>query len=42
VNVVDSLQIPSQQSLDVKAIWQPLAEAHRYLAELKGLLRITA
>lgn len=34
---MDSLQIPSQQSLEVKAIWQPLAEAHRYLAELKGL-----
>jgi Fic family protein len=34
---VDSLQIPSQQSLDVKAVWQALAEAHRYLAELKGL-----
>ncbi len=34
---MDRLQIPSPQSLEVKAIWQPLAEAHRYLAELKGL-----
>lgn len=34
---MDSLQIPSPQSLEVKAVWQPLAEAHRYLAELKGL-----
>lgn len=32
-----SLQIPSTESLDVKAIWQALAEAHRHLAELKGL-----
>lgn len=34
---MDSLQIPSQQSLEVKAVWQALAEAHRHLAELKGL-----
>ncbi len=34
---MDSLQIPSLTSLEVKAVWQPLAEAHRYLAELKGL-----
>ena len=34
---MDSLQVPSQQSLEVKAVWQALAEAHRYLAELKGL-----
>jgi Fic family protein len=34
---VDTLQIPSSESLEVKAVWQPLAEAHRYLAELKGL-----
>ena len=34
---MDKLNIPSQESLEVKAIWQPLAEAHRYLAELKGL-----
>jgi len=34
---VDSLQIPNQQSLEVKAVWQALAEAHRHLAELKGL-----
>ena len=34
---MDKLELPSQVSLEVKAIWQPLAEAHRYLAELKGL-----
>lgn len=34
---MDSLQIPNQQSLEVKAVWQALAEAHRHLAELKGL-----
>ncbi len=34
---MDSLQIPKPESLEVKAVWQPLAEAHRYLAELKGL-----
>jgi len=34
---VNSLQIPDHQSLEVKAIWQSLAEAHRHLAELKGL-----
>jgi Fic family protein len=32
-----SLQIPSSDSLDVRALWQSLAEAHRHLAELKGL-----
>lgn len=32
-----SLQIPNQKSLEVKAVWQALAEAHRHLAELKGL-----
>ncbi|MBI5753466.1 MAG: Fic family protein [Hydrogenophilales bacterium] len=31
------LDIPSHVSLEVKAVWQSLAEAHRYLAELKGL-----
>ena len=31
------LDIPSHASLEVKVIWQRLAEAHRYLAELKGL-----
>lgn len=31
------LDIPSQTSLEVKAIWHSLAEAHRHLAELKGL-----
>lgn len=31
------LDIPSHTSLEVKAVWQSLAEAHRYLAELKGL-----
>ena len=30
-------EIPSNDSLEVKAIWHSLAEAHRYLAELKGL-----
>jgi Fic family protein len=34
---VIALQIPTNASLEVKAIWQSLAEAHRYLAELKGL-----
>lgn len=34
---VIALQIPSNASLDVKAVWQNLAEAHRHLAELKGL-----
>lgn len=32
-----ALQIPSNASLDVKPVWQNLAEAHRHLAELKGL-----
>ena len=32
-----ALQIPPTASLEVKAIWQGLAEAHRHLAELKGL-----
>ena len=31
------LDIPSPASLEVKAVWRSLAEAHRYLAELKGL-----
>ena len=31
------LDIPSHASLEVKAVWQSLAEAHRHLAELKGL-----
>lgn len=31
------LDIPSQDQLEVKAVWQILAEAHRHLAELKGL-----
>ena len=31
------LEIPSPANLDVKAVWQRLAEAHRHLAELKGL-----
>ena len=34
---MDKLDIPDPSSLEVKAIWQNLAEAHRYLAELKGL-----
>ncbi len=31
------LEIPSPASLEVKAVWRGLAEAHRHLAELKGL-----
>ena len=31
------LDIPSHATLEVKVVWQSLAEAHRYLAELKGL-----
>lgn len=31
------LQIPTIASLEVKVVWQNLAEAHRHLAELKGL-----
>ena len=31
------LDIPSPASLEVKAVWQALAKAHRHLAELKGL-----
>lgn len=31
------LDIPSHASLEVKVVWQSLAEAHRHLAELKGL-----
>jgi Fic family protein len=31
------LDIPSPASLEVKVVWQSLAEAHRHLAELKGL-----
>jgi len=34
---MNELNIPSSVSLEVKAVWQSLAEAHRYLAELKGL-----
>lgn len=31
------LDIPAYDSLEVRAVWQALAEAHRHLAELKGL-----
>lgn len=31
------LDIPSGESLDTKAVWQSLPDAHRHLAELKGL-----
>ena len=31
------LDIPSPASLEVKSVWQSLVEAHRHLAELKGL-----
>ena len=34
---MNELDIPSHASLEVKAVWQKLADAHRYLAELKGL-----
>ena len=34
---MDALDIPNSDSLDVKTVWQNLAVAHRYLAELKGL-----
>ena len=34
---MNDLDIPSHSSLEVKAVWQNLADAHRYLAELKGL-----
>ncbi len=34
---MNELNIPSSVSLEVKAVWQSLTEAHRYLAELKGL-----
>jgi Fic family protein len=34
---MNKLDIPSPASLEVKAVWQSLAEAHRHLAELKGL-----
>jgi Fic family protein len=34
---MNKLDIPSPASLEVKAAWQSLAEAHRHLAELKGL-----
>lgn len=31
------LEIPASDSLDVKPVWQGLLDAHRYLAQLKGL-----
>lgn len=34
---MDALDIPSTESLDVKVVWRSLADAHRQLAELKGL-----
>jgi Fic family protein len=34
---MEALDIPSAEGLEVKAIWRSLAEAHRHLAELKGL-----
>jgi Fic family protein len=34
---VEALDIPSTESLDVKVVWRSLADAHRQLAELKGL-----
>lgn len=35
-NVIE-LEIPNEESLEVRPVWRALAEAHRYLAELKGL-----
>jgi Fic family protein len=32
-----ALHIPASGELDTKAVWQALADAHRHLAELKGL-----
>ena len=32
-----TLNIPHSEQLDVKLVWQALADAHRHLAELKGL-----
>jgi Fic family protein len=37
ISDMTELDIPSHASLEVKAVWQSLAEAHRHLAELKGL-----
>lgn len=34
---MNALDIPTPESLEIKAVWQILAEAHRHLAELKGL-----
>ena len=34
---METLNIPSTESLDVKVVWRSLADAHRQLAELKGL-----
>ena len=34
---MDALDIPASEQLDTKPVWQALAEAHRHLAELKGL-----
>ena len=35
--MMDALDIPANEQLDVKSVWQALADAHRHLAELKGL-----
>jgi Fic family protein len=37
MNTMTELDIPNSDSLQVQAIWQSLTEAHRHLAELKGL-----
>ena len=34
---MDALDIPANEKLDTKPVWQALADAHRHLAELKGL-----
>lgn len=34
---LSQLMLPATSALDVREVWQALTEAHRYLAELKGL-----
>jgi Fic family protein len=36
-NQPPQLMLPNAASLETRAVWQALTEAHRYLAELKGL-----
>ena len=37
MQALNTLQLPSSDSLDARVLWQCLADAHRQLAELKGL-----